>query len=176
MFVRTFCKGKEVFVNCNSFRKLFVNKFSLKFITLMQSIDFKRFVFEQGIKQKDLAEYLGLSKGYVSLVISGDRPLSEENLRKLINNPYGWNTSILVDGYNENPENQPEAPTVEQPEEKPMTDRLLFLIESQKKDIETLIQLVKEKDDKINELLDELNARKKDAAPRAGLSSSVNAG
>ena len=53
----------------------------------MQEIDFKRFMFEQKIKQTELVDYLGVSKGYISLVIAGKRKLSDENLRKLINNP-----------------------------------------------------------------------------------------
>lgn len=146
-------------------------------------------MFEQKIKQKELVDYLGVSKGYISLVISGQRSLSEENLRKLINNPFGWDTSILLGAENENSENQPENPMTEQPEEKRMIDTLLFLVESQKKDIETLIQLVKEKDTKIDELLtlaqdkderieellDEINARKRGDATSAARSSSASA-
>ena len=40
-------------------------------------------------------EYLQVSKGYMSLVISGKKKLSEENFRKLIENPYGWDVSML---------------------------------------------------------------------------------
>ena len=61
----------------------------------MKAIDFKRFVFENNIKQAELVEYLNVSKGYISLVVSGKKKLSEENLGKLINNPFGWDTSIL---------------------------------------------------------------------------------
>lgn len=123
----------------------------------MKGADFKRFMYEQNIKQKEVAGYLGLSKGYVSLVISGQRPLSEENLRKLINNPFGWDTSILEGKEDEESrESQPQNTMVEKPEERMMIDRLFSLLESQKKDIETLIQLTKEKDERINELTDEL--------------------
>lgn len=62
----------------------------------MKAIDFKRFVFENNIKQSELVEYLNVSKGYVSLVVSGKKKLSEENLGKLLNNPYGWNTDLLT--------------------------------------------------------------------------------
>lgn len=129
--------------------------------------------------QAQLTQILSLSKGYVSQLVNGQREPSYDVVRNLANHFPDINEKWLLSGEGEmlkSPNNQPETTVVEQPEEKPMADRLLFLIESQKKDIETLIQLVKEKDDKINELLDELNARKKDAAPRAGLSSSVNAG
>ena len=61
----------------------------------MKAIDFKRFVFENNIKQSELVEYLNVSKGYISLVVSGKKKLSEENLRKLLNNPFGWDTTLL---------------------------------------------------------------------------------
>jgi hypothetical protein len=68
--------------------------------------DFKGFIFYNNINQKDVIEYLGVSKGYMSLVISGKKKLSEDNFRKLIENPYGWDTSMLVE--------HPETPTPEQ--------------------------------------------------------------
>ena len=57
--------------------------------------DFKSFIFHNDISQKEVIDYLGVSKGYMSLVISGKKKLSEENFRKLIENPYGWDTSML---------------------------------------------------------------------------------
>ena len=57
--------------------------------------DFKKFIFVNDINQKDVIEYLGVSKGYMSLVISGKKKLSEENFRKLIENPYDWDVSML---------------------------------------------------------------------------------
>lgn len=123
----------------------------------------------------DFASQMGKPRSIISELINGKRTISELFVIELTAKYPFINEDWLFSGEGEMLK-QSETPTVEQPEEKPMADRLLFLIESQKKDIETLIQLVKEKDDKINELLDELNARKKDAAPRAGLSSSVNAG
>lgn len=59
--------------------------------------DFKGFVFYNDISQKDIIEYLGVSKGYISLVISGKKKLSEENFRKLLENPFGWDTSMLTE-------------------------------------------------------------------------------
>lgn len=64
----------------------------------------------------------------------------------------------------------------EQPSGNATIDKLVTLLADKDNDIRNLLAIIKEKDDKINELFDELNARKKDAAPRAGLSSSVNAG
>ena len=62
----------------------------------MQVPDFKRFIFENKIKQSFLAQYLGVSEGYISSVVSGRKELSEENFSKVLNNPYGWNTSMLT--------------------------------------------------------------------------------
>lgn len=142
----------------------------------MQGVDFKRFMFEQNIKQKELVEYLGVSKGYVSLVISGQRQLSEENLSKLINNPFGWDTSILVGVTKEEAsENQPQNRVEEKPEEKDSVERMLLLVESQSKVIESLTQLIKAKDEKIEELLEELDARKGGNATDVAPSSSASA-
>lgn len=52
-----------------------------------------------GILQKDLAEYLGVSRGYISLVESGRSKLSRENLDKLYDNPFHWNVDDLVPAY-----------------------------------------------------------------------------
>ena len=158
----------------------------------MKGIDFKRFMFEQNIKQKELVDYLGVSKGYISLVISGQRQLSEENLRKLIHNPFGWDTSILLGTNEENSDSQPQNPTVEQPEDRGMIEKMLLLVESQRKDIETLIELVKKKDEKIAELVQEnmelnneisrlkldslMHKHKGGIATNAGDSSSASAG
>lgn len=141
----------------------------------MQEIDFKRFMFEQKIKQTELVDYLGVSKGYISLVIAGKRKLSDENLRKLINNPFGWDVSLLTGASCKDSEVQPQNLVTEQPEEQGMFDKLFFLVESQRKDIETLIQLVKNKDEKIEELLEELDARKKGDATNVVSSSSASA-
>jgi transcriptional regulator with XRE-family HTH domain len=78
-------------------------------------MDLKGFIYYNDINQKDIVEYLGVSKGYMSLVVSGKKKLSEENFRKLIENPYNWDVSMLT-------ENQPEIPA----EEKPMVSNSLL--------------------------------------------------
>lgn len=81
----------------------------------MKSIDFKRFMFEQKIKQSELAQYLKVSEGYISQVANGKKQLSDENFSKVLNNPFGWDVSMLT-------ENQPEIPA----EEKPMVSNSLL--------------------------------------------------
>lgn len=42
-----------------------------------------RLVEENGIKQNELAELLGIGQGAVSMILSGDRPLTAEHARRL---------------------------------------------------------------------------------------------
>ena len=72
-------------------------------------------------------------------------------------------------------ENQPQNVMTEQPQEQGMVDKLLSLVESQSKTIEALTHLVKNKDERIEELLDELSARKKGDATNVVSSSSASA-
>ena len=58
----------------------------------------KEFLKENGIKQKELAAYLGVTEPSVSRMVNGVNNPSEDNLRKIMENPYGWDTSMLQDG------------------------------------------------------------------------------
>lgn len=129
--------------------------------------------------QAQLAQILSLSKGYVSQLVNGQREPSSDVVRKLANLFPTINENWLLTGagamLKENSENLPQNEVTEQPQEQGMIDKLLFLVESQRKDIEVLIQLVKNKDEKIEELLDEIDARKKGDATDAASSSSASA-
>ena len=131
--------------------------------------DFRGFIFYNNISQKDVTEYLGVSKGYLSLVISGKKKLSEENFRKLLENPYNWDTSMLTS------ESRDEVEEV-RANDKSMPERLLDIIEGQKKQIETLLEMLKEKDEEISRLRAELDARKGGTASDAQASSCANVG
>lgn len=131
--------------------------------------DFRGFIFYNNISQKDVTEYLGVSKGYLSLVISGKKKLSEENFRKLLENPYNWDTSMLTT------ESRDEVEEV-RANDKSMPERLLDIIEGQKQQIETLLEMLKEKDEEINRLRAELDARKGGTASDAQASSCANVG
>lgn len=63
----------------------------------MKGADFKRFIFENKIKQSFLAEYIGVSEGFISSVVSGRKVLSDERLGKVLDNPFGWDTSMLTE-------------------------------------------------------------------------------
>lgn len=130
----------------------------------------------------DFASQMGKGRSIISEMINGKRVISEPFVQEIANRFPQLNKEWLLTGEGNmliSSENQPENPVEEKPEERGMVDKLLFLVESQRKDIETLIQLVKEKDEKIAELLDELliyKQHKGEAVRNAGDSSSANVG
>jgi transcriptional regulator with XRE-family HTH domain len=110
--------------------------------------DFKGFVYYNNISQKDVIEYLGVSKGYMSLVVSGKKQLSEENFRKLLANPYGWDVSMLV----ETPDQEPQELAAQHiPQLSSVEILLRDLLAEERAKIDSL-------QDRINELIEE-NAR-----------------
>lgn len=116
----------------------------------MKSIDFKRFMFEQKIKQSVLAQYLGVSEGYISQVASGKKQLSDENFSKVLNNPYGWDVSMLTE---ESRDSKPELVA----EYKPQLSNVEILLRDMLAEKEAKIDVLQ---DRINELIEE-NARLK---------------
>ena len=129
--------------------------------------------------QAELTQILSLSKGYVSQLVNGQREPSSEVVSKLANSFPTINENWLLTGtgamLKEDLETQPQNAVTEQPQEQGMINKLLFLVESQSKTIEALTHLVKNKDEKIEELLDELDARKKGDATSVVSSSSASA-
>ena len=133
------------------------------------------FIAHLGLSNSAFEKKCGLSNGYIRN-FKGN--LGTQKLEDILNTFPQLNKDWLLFGKGSmliSSENQPENPVVEQPEDRGMIDKLLFLVESQRKDIETLIQLIKDKDEKIEELLEELNARKRGTAPSAANSSDASA-
>ena len=62
--------------------------------------ELKTFRKKNGLLQKDLADFLGVSREFISMAESGRAPLPYNHLRKLLNNENGWDVSMLV--HNEN--------------------------------------------------------------------------
>lgn len=129
----------------------------------MKVPDFKRFVFENNIKQIELVQYLGLSKGYISLVVKGEKGLSEENFRKLLDNPYGWDTSMLT---------QSEAGEPAQAQSDILIAELRAQIEKLEAKVDSLNQELGEK----NALLKMMRQGGSDSVHAAEDSSSTNVG
>ena len=57
--------------------------------------DLKAFRKFNNLYQKDIAEYLGVTRGFISMTESGRAPLPYNHLRKLLENDKGWDTSML---------------------------------------------------------------------------------
>lgn len=57
---------------------------------------FDTFLFMNGIKKSEMAEYLGVSNSFITKLINESRSIPEDKLRKILENP-DWDTSILTD-------------------------------------------------------------------------------
>lgn len=55
------------------------------------------FLKANNLKQRDLALYLGITEAAISNAVKGKSDFSKENLIKIINNPNGWDTSMLTE-------------------------------------------------------------------------------
>lgn len=129
----------------------------------------REFLKVNNLKQRELSRYLGVTEAAISNVVKGKSSFSDENLIKILNNPYGWDVSMLT-------ERQPENAVKEQPDESGMTEKLFALVEDQRAEIKMLLSMLREKDAKIEELRRELDARKGGTAPSVAGSSDANVG
>ena len=128
----------------------------------------REFLKANSLKQVDLARFLGVTEAAISNVVKGKSEFSEENLIKILNNPHGWDVSMLT-------ENEVENPVVEQPQDMSIADKLFALVEGQQRDIKTLLAMLKEKDEEISRLREELDARKRGCASNVTPSSDATA-
>lgn len=133
------------------------------------------FIAYLGLNNSTFEKKCGLSNGYIRNFKGnlGTQKL-EDILKAFPQLNKDWllfgKGSMLADS-----ENQPENRVEEKPEEKDSVERMLLLVESQSKVIESLTQLIKAKDEKIEELLEELDARKGGNATDVAPSSSASA-
>lgn len=56
----------------------------------------KQFLIDNNMRQVELARFLGISEGSVSKMAKGLTNPSKENLRKMMENDRGWETSALL--------------------------------------------------------------------------------
>lgn len=74
----------------------FRNFLRSNFLYIMKGADLKEFRIVNNLTQTELGEYLGVLKGFISKIENGKDKLPEQKFRKLINNPFGWDTSMLT--------------------------------------------------------------------------------
>lgn len=61
----------------------------------MKSVDIKAFRKANNLTQSELGDYLGCTKAFISTIEKGNRPFPNEMLSKVIDNPHGWDVSML---------------------------------------------------------------------------------
>lgn len=62
----------------------------------MKGADLKAFRKANNLTQDKLGDYLGIKKSFISQVESDKVPLPHDKFIKLLNNPYGWDISMLT--------------------------------------------------------------------------------
>lgn len=129
----------------------------------------KNFRKRNKISQVALAEYLNVTQGFISQMENGASAIPDTIISRILENPHNWDISMLTS------QSRDEVEEV-RANDKSMPERLLDIIEGQKKQIETLLEMLKEKDEEINRLRAELDARKGGIASDAQTSSCANVG
>ena len=120
------------------------------------------------ISQVALAEYLGVTQGFVSQMEKEMCPTPDWVISKLLENSYNWDVSMLAPSKEEIPAEEQRQPDT--------LDRLFAIVEDQRKDIATLLAMMKDKDEKIEEMRRELDSLKRGVAQSAVGSSGANVG
>lgn len=62
----------------------------------MKGTDLKEFRIVNNLTQTELGDYLGVQKGFISKIENGKDKLPEPKYRKIIGNPFGWDTTMLT--------------------------------------------------------------------------------
>lgn len=115
-------------------------------------IDLKAFRKKNSITQVDLAAYLAVGQGFISQIEKGERPLPKDYISRLLANPYGWDTSVLSGV------SKPQDTAEKQPEDRATIEKLFALLGDVQETNKTLLEILKEKDRKIEELHEELRS------------------
>lgn len=136
----------------------------------MKGADLKEFRIVNNLTQTELGNYLGVLKGFISKIENGKEKLPELKYRKLINNPNGWDISMLTQS-DAAPAAKPVAEDALVAELRAQIERLDSKIEKLETKIDNLNQEIGEK----NALLKMMRQGGKGSAQSAGVSSSADA-
>lgn len=63
----------------------------------MRNEKLDEFLYRNRLKSSDLVEFWGVTKGVVSQILNGTTKLPTKRLEELLNNPYGWDVSMLTE-------------------------------------------------------------------------------
>ena len=89
----------------------------------------RQFIEDNGIRQVDLARFLGITPGSVSKMAKGITMPSAENMRKMMGNDRGWDTSALTGENRPDGKGDASALREENRRLRREVDRLLSIIE-----------------------------------------------
>ena len=115
----------------------------------------REFLKANSLKQRDLANYLGVTEAAISNAVKGKSSFSEENLIKILKNPYNWNVSMLAETEVETQSRDSEPKLVAEP--KPQLSNVEILLRDLLAEERARVDALQER---INELIEE-NARLK---------------
>ncbi len=113
----------------------------------------REFLKANTLKQRELANFLGVTEAAISNVVKGKSFFSEENLIKILRNPHGWDVSMLTQAKTQSRDSEPELVA----ELKPQLSNVEILLRDMLAEKEAKIDALQER---INELIEE-NARLK---------------
>lgn len=99
----------------------------------MKNIDIKAFRKSNNLTQTQLGDYLECTKAFISAIEKGLRPIPDEMYSKLLDNPYGWDVSMLT---------QPENPMTDEPKADALVDYLTRKVSDQEVLIRELYQQI----------------------------------
>lgn len=130
----------------------------------MKGSDLKEFRIVNNLTQTELGDYLGVQKGFISKIENGKDKIPEPKYRKLLSNPYGWDTSMLT----QSEDKVDFTPS----QEHALIDELRAQIEKLEAKVDNLNQELGEK----NAMLKMLHQRGEEHAKSVGVSLSANVG
>ena len=123
------------------------------------------YLSRKGISENKATVECGLAKGLIYQAKTGRADIGNKAVEKILATYSDLNRVWLLTGEGSMlNESETENPVVEEPQDKSIADKLFALVESQQRDIKTLLAMLKEKDEEISRLREELDARKRGCA------------
>lgn len=131
------------------------------------------FLYRNRLKSTDLVEFWGVTKGVVSQILNGTTKLPSRRLEELLNNPYGWDTSMLIE------DAQPQIEAENKPKLSDVEILLRDMLAEKDAKIDTLNEIIwelKEENGRLKEQLRQASSEKGKSVCIAEDSSVANAG
>lgn len=129
-------------------------------------MELRDFLKVNNLRQVDIARYLGVTEAAISNVVKEKSEFSKENLIKLQDNPYGWDTSMLV-------ESQPKLVAEQIPSLSNVEILLRDMLAEERAKNDTLQELIWELKEENGRLKEQLRAKGGDAQNAVDSSSAV---